>query len=137
MTMTPDRRSTPPSITTLRQFHNSRLRVSPRFKVILANFVNPGIFRTPPLSFPSRYSITSVSVDSPIHSVNPATCRPLISTRKLNALYGSLRLEAAMTTLPLSLTPTLPGRVRDRLSNRAPWYLHIDCRLDHDRKPWP
>src|SRR5438270_8644024 len=61
----------------------------PRFSVILANLRRPTSFRTPLLSLPSRYSITSTSAPRPSHSQKPAEASPSISTRNEKLAQGS------------------------------------------------
>src|SRR5690606_39192897 len=90
-TIEPPRRSVAPSMTVLRHSHSELSCVQPRFNEMLVNFFRPGSLRTVMSSSPLRYSMTSVSVVSPLHSEKPATSIPSISSRKLKALYGSFR----------------------------------------------
>src|SRR6185436_13248717 len=98
-TMTPFFRFATPWLTESSHSCSSFDAVMPRLSVISPIFDRPGSFRTVEGSPPSRYSITSISTRRPVHSENPASAIPSISTRKLKFLYGSLRTEFA-TVIP-------------------------------------
>ena len=53
--------------------------------------MRPGIFLDDDISSRVRYSMTLISTPIPETSEKSATVMPSISTRKLNARYGSLR----------------------------------------------
>ena len=96
-TIEPLRRSAVPCSIALRQFHSCASCVTPRLRTMFEYLVSPGSLRTVlVLSLPARYSMTSVSLPSPLTCLNAAIVIPSISTRKLKPVYGSSRDEGAM-----------------------------------------
>jgi hypothetical protein len=81
----------------------------PAAQDMFLKLVRPGSLRMTG-SAPERYPMTAVSLSRPLTSLNAARAIPSISTRKLNALYGSLRCGGAMNDL-LSTTRALVLRV--------------------------
>lgn len=62
--------------------------VIPRLRVMLPYFVRSESLRNPGAWFPSLYSTGSVVLSKGLHSLNPASVTPSISTRNRNCLYG-------------------------------------------------
>src|SRR5215472_11230088 len=82
------------------QSHKDESRVMPRLRVMSVTLFKPGSLRTEfCVSVPLRYSTTSISTSRPETSLNDAVGMPSISTRKLHARKGSVRVAGDMVSL--------------------------------------
>src|SRR5580700_1485410 len=92
------------------QSHKDESRVMPRLRVMSVTLFKPGSLRTEfCASLPLRYSTTSISTSRPETSLNDAVWMPSISTRKLHARKGSVRVVGDMTSLLWETTDDAVG----------------------------